>query len=125
MPPILALFTFFAFGVLLWKLATWLPPRLREPTLVITLTATYYAATFFLVCLFAVYMVVHLAGRHGLLPHAYFIPVLILAVIMLIGLPAYATYYFYKKCPPRAHKAPTVRRVAGRKPPGGRGPLRF
>lgn len=126
MSPILVLFVFFACGVLMWKLITWLPPRLREPTMIITATAAIYAASFFLVGMFAVYMFVHLVGKYShVLPQGFYYPVLILAIAMLIFVPGYATRHFYRKCRPRTHKPPTVRRLAGRKPPGGRGPLRF
>lgn len=126
MSPILVLLIFLSCGILMWKLITWLPPRLHDPTAVIVGTATVYAAMFFLVGLFVVYGFAHLVGRYShILSHAFYYPVLILALVLLIAVPGYATYYFYKKCPPRRHKPPTVRRVAGRKPPGGRGPLRF
>lgn len=126
MSPILVLLIFFSCGVLLWKLVTWLPPRLTSPTLILTATAGIYAVSFFLFGLLGVYGFAHLVGRYShILPHGFYYPVLLLTIAMVIGLPGYTTYYFFKKCRPRTHKPPTVRRLAGRKPPGGRGPLRF
>ena len=89
MSPILVLFVFFACGVLMWKLINWLPPRLREPTMIITATAAIYAVSFFLVGMFAVYMFVHLVGKYShMLPQGFYYPVLILAIAMLIFVPA-------------------------------------
>lgn len=118
MPPALVLIVFIASCWLIWIAIGWLPKKLRDPVHITLAAAALYAVSFFVVTAFAVYMYVYLAGaRSGLLPQAWSLPVLVLAIALIIALPGYATWRFFHLSRHRQHKPPTVRRVLGHKAP--------